>query len=290
MRYGMLVIQAILPAIDKGGQRVLATCDCGRQTETRLNRLKTAEPDTKSCGCLKIAHYKAFLRRSVDHLSGETVCAVWTDHFLGQSRFKIARAKGIAVSLVDECIRTYQTRVNTMVENRIAGKVYLAAGDKGGVEAAAAAYSLPLVVARYLTMVMSRKKPAAQVSEITYVDGVGMICEMYYNLVAERERNYELGIKHCGEFTFREIRRSKGQIVGSYAEAYIEASKLLSGRLELDLLKRIVPFVELVNQTLRARTHRQKSMARQIMRKRNEWNRLEKVRQQIESRYQEMAA
>jgi len=186
LRYGMLVIQAILPAIDKGGQRVLATCDCGRQTETRLNRLKTAEPDTKSCGCLKIAHYKAFLRRSVDHLSGETVCAVWTDHFLGQSRFKIARAKGIAVSLVDECIRTYQTRVNTMVENRIAGKVYLAAGDKGGVEAAAAAYSLPLVVARYLTMVMSRKKPAAQVSEITYVDGVGMICEMYYNLVAER--------------------------------------------------------------------------------------------------------
>ena len=266
MRYGKLVVLAILPSIDHGGQRVLAACDCSGATETRLNRLQTGK--TTSCGCVKVLRFKEFIVRQVNKLPANIVVACWEDHFNGQSRKDISAARDIKVAIVDEAIRTHQKQLDTMLANGTAGQIYFKAGEKGGLVAAAASQGLPLISGRYLVQVVSRKPVAAQPYVMTDLDWWAVGCEDLTDRVADRSQNYNLGIKQTGEFTFKEIRRSKGQILGTLAKDYLAARQLLSGRLEIDLVKRLQPFVNLVNDTFASRQRRQRAGAIRIMKQR----------------------
>jgi hypothetical protein len=264
-RYAKLVIRAILPAKDSHGRRALAVCDCGGVIETRLSRLKSGE--TTSCGCVKVLRFKEFTGRAADRLPEGMVSAIWEDHFTGQGRKDISAARDIKVAVVDEAIRRHQRELDTMLANGTAGQIYFKAGEKGGLEAAAASHSLPLISSRYLVMAASRK-PAARPYVLTDTDGQAMACEFYNDRIADREQNYDLGIKQTGEFTFRELRRSKGQILGTLAKDYLAARQLLSGRLEIHQVKRLQPFVTLADATLSARQRRQKAGAIRIMKQR----------------------
>jgi hypothetical protein len=266
VRYGKLVVQAILPAKDHGGQRVLATCDCSGVTETRLNRLQTGK--TTSCGCVKVLRFKEFIVRQVNKLPANIVVACWEDHFNGQSRKDIAAARDIKVAVVDEAIRTHQKQLDTTLANGTAGQIYFKAGETGGLVAAAASQGLPLISARYLVQAVSRKPVAARPYVMTDTDWQAIACEFLYDRVADRERNFDLGFKQTGEFTFRELRRSKGQVLGTFAKDYLDARQLLSGRLEIDQVKRLQPFVNLVNDTFASRQRRQRAGAIRIMKQR----------------------
>src|ERR1019366_213435 len=198
-------------------------------------------------------------------LPASVIVACWEDHFLGQSRTKISAARGIAVAVVDEAIRTHQRSLEALTANGTAGQIYFVAGEKGGLKAAAATCGLPLVSARYSVQVASRK-PAQRASvEMTDLDCFASGCEWYFNKVDHRELNYDLGFNQSGEFTFREIRRSKGMIVGWLAENYLDACQLLSGPLETHHLVRILPFVRLVNDTFSAGQRHQKAGALHAM-------------------------
>jgi hypothetical protein len=258
-----LVIQAILPAKDSHGRRALAVCDCGGLTETRLSRLKSGE--TTSCGCVKVLRFKEFIGRAVDRLPASVIVACWEDHVEGQSRKDIAAARDIKVAVVDEAIRTHQKQLDTMLADGTAGQIYFKAGEKGGLVAAAASQGLPLISGRYLVQVVSRKPVAAQPYVMSDLDWWAVGCEDLTDRVADREQSYSLGFKQTGEFTFKEIRRSKGKILGMLAPDYITACTLLSGRLEIDQVKRLQPFVNLVNDTFASRQRRQKAGAIRIM-------------------------
>ncbi len=272
MRYGKLVIRALLPSIDHGGQRVLATCDCGGLRgckdctgviETRLNRLQSGE--TTSCGCVKVTRFKEFVGRAVDRLPEGTAYLIWADHFTGRSRYQVAANRGIALAVVDESIRRYQRQLDTMLANGIAGQIYFAAGEKGGLEAAADSQGLPLIAARFLAMAVSRKRPVAD--DPTHPEWLAEGLEYCFRKISERKDDYRLGIR-SGEFTFRELRRSKGVIVGRYAADYLRACELLKGRLETHQMLSFTSFVSLVNETLTARRGRQKAGARRVMKDR----------------------
>ena len=192
VRYGKLVVLAILPSIDHGGQRVLAACDCSGATETRLNRLQTGE--TTSCGCVKVLRFKEFIVRQVNKLPANIVVACWEDHFNGQSRKDISAARDIKVAIVDEAIRTHQKQLDTMLANGTAGQIYFKAGEKGGLVAAAASQGLPLISGRYLVQVVSRKPVAAQPYILTDTDYQAWACKSHHDRVADREQNYDLGL------------------------------------------------------------------------------------------------
>ena len=263
VRYGKLVVQAIMPSKDHGGQRVLATCDCGGAVDTRLNRLQTGE--TTSCGCVKITRFMEFTCRAVNRLPDGMVAAIWADHFTGQGRKDISAARDIKVAVVDESIRRHQRYLDTLLDNGTAGQLYFKAGEKGGLQAAADSKGLPLISGRYLVQVVSRKPVAAQPYILTDTDCQAMACEFLHDRISDREQNYDLGFKQTGEFTFKELRRSKGQILGTFAKDYIAARQLLSGRLEIDQVKRLQPFVTLADATLSARQRRQRAGAIRFM-------------------------
>jgi hypothetical protein len=262
MRYGKLVILALLPSIDHGGQRVLAACDCSGVTETRLNRLQTGK--TTSCGCVKVLRFQEFLVRQVAKMPANIVVACWEDHFNGQDRKDIAAARDLQVAIVDEAIRTHQRYLDTLLVSGTAGQIYLESGEKGGLTAAAAAHSLPLISSRYLVMAISRKPVAAR-PYMTDLDWWAVGCEDLTDRVADRTQNYNLGFKQTGEFTFKEIRRSKGKILGMLAPDYLAARQLLSGRLEIDQVRRLTPFINLVNATFASRQRRQRAGAIRFM-------------------------
>ena len=120
-------------------------------------------------------------------------------------------------------------------------------------------------------------------------------CEDLTDRVADREQNYNLGIPQSGEFTFKEIRRSKGKILGMLAPDYITACTLLSSRLEPHQVKRLTPFVNLVNDTFASRQRRQKAGAIRIVKQRRkdaafDRHRLELSRQLNFEPYQESLA
>ena len=263
VRYGKLVVQAIMPSKDHGGQRVLATCDCGGAVDTRLNRLQTGE--TTSCGCVKITRFMEFTCRAVNRLPDGMVAAIWADHFTGQGRKDISAARDIKVAVVDESIRRHQRYLDTLLDNGTAGQLYFKAGEKGGLQAAADSKGLPLISGRYLVQVVSRKPVAAQPYILTDTDYQAWACKSHHDRVADREQNYDLGFRQTGEFTFKELRRSKGQILGTFAKDYIAARQLLSGRLEIDQVKRLQPFVTLADATLSARQRRQRAGAIRFM-------------------------
>ena len=121
---------------------------------------------------------------------------------------------------------------------------------------------------RYLVQVVSRKPVAARPCAMSDLDWWAVGCEDLTDRVADREQNYDLGFKQTGEFTFKEIRRSKGKILGMLAPDYLTACTLLSGRLEIDLVKRLQPFVNLVNDTFASRQRRRKAGAIRIMKQR----------------------
>jgi hypothetical protein len=274
-----------MPSKDHGGQRVLAACDCNGlsgikgctgMTETRLNRLQTGK--TTSCGCIKITRFKEFVVRQVNKLPSSVVVACWEDHFNGQDRKDIAAARDLQVAIVDEAIRTHQRYLDTLLDNGTAGQLYFTAGASGGLKAAAAAHNLPLVSSRYLIMAASRK-PAAQPYAMSDLDWWAIGCEDFTNQVADRAQNFALGFKQSGEFTRKELRRSKGLIVGTVAPDYLAARRMLAGRLEIDQVKRLTPFVKLADATLSARQRRQKANAIRIMKQRRKDEAFDRRRQ-----------
>jgi hypothetical protein len=252
-----------MPSKDHGGQRVLATCDCGGAVDTRLNRLQTGE--TTSCGCVKITRFMEFTCRAVNRLPDGMVAAIWADHFTGQGRKDISAARDIKVAVVDESIRRHQRYLDTLLDNGTAGQLYFKAGEKGGLQAAADSKGLPLISGRYLVQVVSRKPVAAQPYILTDTDYQAWACKSHHDRVADREQNYDLGFRQTGEFTFKEIRRSKGKILGMLAKDYITACTLLSSRLEPHQVKRLTPFVNLVNDTFASRQRRQRAGAIRFM-------------------------
>ena len=197
------------------------------------------------------------------------VSAIWEDHFAGQGRKDISAARDIKVAVVDESIRRHQRYLDTMLANGTAGQLYFKAGEKGGLQAAADSQGLPLISTRYLVQAASRK-PAARSYAMSDLDWWAVGCEDLTDRVADREQNYDLGIKQTGEFTFRELRRSKGQILGTLAKDYLAARQLLSGRLEIDQIKCLQPFVTLADATLSARQRRQKAGARRAMKEKRQ--------------------
>jgi hypothetical protein len=288
-RYGMLVIQAIMPAKDSHGQRVLAVCDCGGLgglkgctgvIETRLHRLRTGE--TTSCGCRKVLRFSEFLVRQVNKLPEGMVAAIWEDHFAGQDRLEIAEDRDLKACVVDQAIRTHQRYLDTLLDNGTAGQIYLAAGEPGGLKAAATAQALPLVSTRYLVMTVSRRPVAAQPYAMSDLDWWAVGCEDFTNQVADRAQNFALGFKQSGEFTRKELRRSKGELLGTLAPDYLAAQRMLAGRLEIDQVKRLTPFVKLADATLSARQRRQKANAIRIMKQRRKDEAFDR-RQQLNS-------
>jgi hypothetical protein len=143
--------------------------------------------------------------------------------------------------------------------------------------------------------VVSRKPVAAQPYILTDTDYQAWACKSHHDRVADREQNYDLGFKQTGEFTFEEIRRSKGKILGMLAPDYITACTLLSSRLEPHQVKRLTPFVNLVNDTFASRQRRQKAGAIRIVKQRRkdaafDRHRLELSRQLNFEPYQESLA
>ena len=245
------------------GPRAEAVCLlCGGVSTSRLRDVK--DGTSKSCGCLKKQSYRAWCRRMLGGLNPDVPEICWTEHLAGASRNDIQAAHGYGLPIIDEAIRQYQVEVDGLISTGVAGKVYLAALLPAGTAGAAEAFGLRLRTCRYLVQAIGRRSTARvadSYENFTAADGLAMYAEHVCKKVADREQDWSILGSYPGELTWKELRRSKGELLGTEAETYVTARTMLRGKLDAYALTRLTNFVHLVKDTLASRKSRQKARA-----------------------------
>jgi hypothetical protein len=244
-------------------EKTAACLLCDVVTISRLRDIK--DGSSKSCGCLKVESYLAWCRRILAKLKPDVPQICWTQHLTGSSRDEIQAEHGYGLPIIDEAIRQYQTEVEGLISNDTAGKVYLAALLPAGTAGAAEAFGLPLLTCRYLVQAVSRRSTARGADpyeNFTAQDGLAMYSEYFCKRVAERKQDWSIRGSYAGELNRKELRRSKGELIGTEAENYLTARAMLRGKLDANALTRLTEFVNLAKDTLAARKSRRKAMAR----------------------------
>ena len=187
-----------------------------------------------------------------------------------------------AYPIVDAAQRTYQAKVDAMMANGTAEKIYeQACQPHCDIRSAAAHLNLPFEVALYLTLALKRGRRVAQEAAIRVPEiGVKAIvtpvgieagavhseiwwCALIAATLVEYVKNRkDRTIAPPGELAPGELKRTKGKLRGSMAEIYEQCVGLLEDvAVPREFRADMREFVDLANQTLARRRDRQERAA-----------------------------
>jgi hypothetical protein len=261
--YNRSRITAIVPGPRAGtGVRVEAVClDCPKEFTARLSYLKSGK--TKTCGCLKKENYKAHLAKLVAKMSPEDIAGCWEDRYSGLSRRDAARPRKIAPSTLDEAVRTYQLKLDALLNDGTAVRIYRTILLPGSdLKKIGAQYGLGAVTTQYLVKVIARKVHDNEVRK----DYVATNCAWEVSNATER-KTWEFGRPR--ELSREQLRRVKGKLIGQLAGLYRDAELLLAGNLTPEYRRDMMQFIELADDTLKNRLDRRDAKVRKIFKDRD---------------------
>jgi hypothetical protein len=278
-----LRIEAILDEGKKAGEgpHVDALClRCGERSTPRLRDVLRGH--SQSGGCRKKECYLAYCDRAVARLDQTDVAGVWSSRYAGLSRKATAAKFKLAYPIADAAQRAYQAKVDAMMADGTAGKIYeLASQPHWDIRSAAAHLNLTFEVALYLTLALKKgrrvtQEAAIQVPKIVakpIVAPVGIEAGVVHSeiwwcafiattLVEYVKNRKDRTIAPPGELASGELKRTKGELRGATAEIYEQCVELLEdvavpGKFRADMRE----FVDIANLTLARRRDRQERAA-----------------------------
>jgi hypothetical protein len=202
-------------------------------------------------------------------MSDSFIAGIWHEHYGGSGRKAIAARHKLPYGVVDETIRVYQLKLDALEDAGVGVAIYRQAFLPGqSVSKAAVSARVPLVTAQYLlkatlSRVRVTKKRAGYVAA-----AAADVLEKAGN----RGRAWSDGHRP-NMLTPRELRRSKGVLLGKYALLYQECKMVSFGMLMLapEQWHDIQDFIRLVDDTLSARTFRKQQFLDRRAKENAEW-------------------
>jgi hypothetical protein len=218
---------------------------CGTIADKRLQNVVSGH--TQSCRCLQITAFLGFHGRRVDKLSEEEIAHIWSARIAGMSRQDLAYSLNMEVATVDVAFRRYQSYVDSLIQS-------LADGTPIGT--IIQGNDLPDQVISYLqkaNICIARKRAeeaellAEEAEEVAYKARWKL--DIIQQEWKERERWWY-------EMIPEEFRRRNGKLEGEFASLYKRCISL-QNKVSNDDHRRIIDeFIELAEDTLRARIDR----------------------------------
>jgi hypothetical protein len=260
------------------GPHVDALCLlCGERSTPRLRDVLSGH--SQSGGCRKRECFLAYCDRAVARLDQAVVARVWSSRYAGLSRKATATKFGLAYPIVDAAQRAYQAKINAMMADGTAEKIYeLASQPHWGIGSAAAHLDLTFETALYLTLAFKSRRRVAQEAAIQATKIVaepteapaGTEAEVVHSeiwwcayiaatLVEYVKNRKDRTIAPPGELAPGELKRTKGKLRGAMAEIYEQCVVLLEDvAVPRELRADMQEFVDLANETLASRLKWQK--------------------------------
>jgi len=264
------------------GPRVDAVCkQCGEPSHPRLRDVLNGH--SKTGGCLKKECFLAYCDRVVARLDESVVAGVWASRFSGMARKATAASFKLAYPIMDAAMRTYQKKLDVMITDGTAEKIYQQASlARWDIGTTASQFGLTCEAVRYLNSAFRRRlklvqtapvhgahtgDEAAQTSETRISsdrtemqDHIwGCACHAASVVSAVDNRRKDWSIARPGELSFDELKRKKGKLVGKLAWLYEQCALLLEdANLPAEHREDIQEFVDLATSTLSNRRGRQK--------------------------------
>lgn len=234
--------------------------------KTRLRRLKQGE--TKTCGCLKKANFKNHLAEQVTKLAPDKVEGCWVSRYRGTSRKTTAKKYELAAAVVDEAVRSYQAKLDSLIADGTAFEIHrkVSTAEKGKYKSSDAAtkLKLPIEVVRYLISVAANRINGGAVEYMEQRDHIDDIaCKAEYALDCVAERNI-LREHWRNELTTEELRRTRrGELLGKRALLYSDCKRLNRNLLDAKQAEIVDRFLEIADDTLQKRIDRRNAAIRQ---------------------------
>lgn len=260
------------------GPHVNALClRCGERSTPRLRDVLSGH--SQSGGCRKRECFLAYCDRVVAKLDEAVVAGVWSSRYAGLSRKATAAKFGLAYPIVDAAQRAYQAKINAMMADGTAEKVYeLASKPHWDIDSAAAHLNLTFETALYLTLTVKRRRRVAQEAAIQAPTIVAEPTEapaeteeevvhsetwwcafIAAKLVEHVKERKDRAIARPGELSPGELRRTKGKLKGSMAEIYEQCIALVDDvAVPRGFREEMREFIDLADQTLANRRKRWK--------------------------------
>jgi len=262
------------------GPRVVAVCTlCGEHSTPRLRDLLSGH--SKSGGCRKRRCFIEYCDRVVSRMDQSVVEEVWAARYQNMTRRAAASEKNLPYAIVDAAQRAYEAKLNRMIEEGAADKLYERVHESGcDVETAARQFRLCPAAGRYLFLAgfnhsRQSRSPDSSTAQLepcgkdhgtaTEHDEAWWCAYICNTLVEEIRKRHDWSVACPGELAKAELKWSKGRLVGDMVQVYEEANRYLKDvNVAPELKEDMRAFVDLANATLDDRRERQRRFARGV--------------------------
>jgi hypothetical protein len=138
---------------------------CGEHSTPRLRDVLSGH--SQSGGCRKKECFLAYCDRVVAKLDQAVVARVWSSRYPGLSRKATAAKFKLAYSIMDAAQCAYQAKIDAMIADGTAAKIYeLASKPHWDIGSAAAHLGITFETALYLTLAFKSRRRVAQEAAI----------------------------------------------------------------------------------------------------------------------------
>lgn len=276
--------------IDEGkrtreGPHVVAVCSlCGERSTPRLRDVLRGH--SRSGGCRKKQCFLEFCDLAASRLSESVVAGVWAARYCGDARKATASRFKLRPPIADAALRRYQSKLDGMLQDGKAEKIYHLVSQPGrSFQKVAADFELPLTAVRYLTLAAFNRarRVQAALNESNAQVSNSIDSTMSIPQPVEHDEIWWCAclswiiVDHVGkrqgpwaktwppgELGKDDLRRRGGKLVGSLADLYHQAKSFLtSENLPIKYREDIEMFVDLADRTLANRQGRQLRAARE---------------------------
>jgi hypothetical protein len=253
---GVRILNVYLP---RGGQRMAQIeCPyCKKPADKILQNVLSGR--TTSCGCHKRDLFRDYHNRQADKLSGRDIADIWSARMAGESRKAVAKRFELQKATVDEAFRRYQLKVDSMQESLSSGVPLSELIQNNDLGEQAIAYL------RKVSIRLARQKAEEAVERAEEAEEIAWKARLALDeirsdwedrrgrIIPDELKRYQ---RPRLEMTEDELRRRNGRIVGSLSGLYFRCLDIRGKVLDEAHKKTIMEFIELAEDTLRARTER----------------------------------
>jgi hypothetical protein len=261
----------------KNGPKAVARCLlCNRNTIARLRDIQTGH--TGACKkCLRSKIFKKNCEEAVARMPAEQIAEIWDLGYSKHNRMQLSKQFRCAAAHIDFAKRQHQRGLDEIAAGEKGIAIYREVRMTGNAKRVATRHGLSLNALRYIDSEIRSK-----LREVGYKV---QYARFMMDQVRNRDTSWGSGNRK-NEFTRQELRIEKGVVKGEASEVYELRNSRYLDLLNQDERKILNEFFAIAKYTLKNRTDRRKTGAREAIKRKKEkrdWERRKRDRESAAS-------